>query len=52
MTTLMAIRDTIYALTSCCFPNPIIAVGKQKFKVISLLGEGYIIYKQYSINCT
>ncbi|KAG0741722.1 hypothetical protein G6F16_001386 [Rhizopus arrhizus] len=26
MTTLMAIRDTIYALTSCCFPNPIIAV--------------------------
>ncbi|KAG0934615.1 hypothetical protein G6F57_008679 [Rhizopus arrhizus] len=26
MTTLMVIRDTIYALTSCCFPNPIIAV--------------------------
>ncbi|KAG1461898.1 hypothetical protein G6F46_004674 [Rhizopus delemar] len=22
----MAVRDTIYALTSCCFPNPIIAV--------------------------
>ncbi|KAI8049805.1 kinase-like domain-containing protein [Gilbertella persicaria] len=33
-------RDTIYALTSCCFPNPTIRINKKNYKVINLLGEG------------
>lgn len=37
---LVTIRDTIYALTSCCFPNPSIYINKKNYKVIHLLGEG------------
>ncbi|KAK4516976.1 uncharacterized protein ATC70_000304 [Mucor velutinosus] len=37
---LVTIRDTIYALTSCCFPNPSIYINKKNYKVIYLLGEG------------
>lgn len=37
---LVTIRDTIYALTSCCFPNPTIYINKKNYKVINLLGEG------------
>ncbi|ORZ03739.1 kinase-like domain-containing protein [Syncephalastrum racemosum] len=34
------LRDTLYAITSCCFPNPTIQINKRTFKVIRLLGEG------------
>ncbi|KAL9542062.1 hypothetical protein MBANPS3_008794 [Mucor bainieri] len=37
---LVTIRDTVYALTSCCFPNPSIYINKKNYKVINLLGEG------------
>ncbi|KAG2201670.1 hypothetical protein INT47_003896 [Mucor saturninus] len=40
MSFLITIRDTIYALTSCCFPNPTISINRKNFKVINLLGEG------------
>ncbi|KAI7860119.1 kinase-like domain-containing protein [Circinella umbellata] len=35
-----ALRDTVYGVTSCCFPNPTIQINKKTFKVIRLLGEG------------
>ncbi|KAI8137439.1 kinase-like domain-containing protein [Fennellomyces sp. T-0311] len=35
-----ALRDTLYGVTSCCFPNPTIQINKKTFKVIRLLGEG------------
>ncbi|CDS03107.1 hypothetical protein LRAMOSA00509 [Lichtheimia ramosa] len=34
------LRDTLYGITSCCFPNPSIQINRQKFNVIQLLGEG------------
>ncbi|KAG0166003.1 hypothetical protein DFQ28_007982 [Apophysomyces sp. BC1034] len=40
MSLLNTFRDTIYAVTSCCFPNPTIRINKRTFKVIRLLGEG------------
>ncbi|KAI9268438.1 other/NAK protein kinase [Helicostylum pulchrum] len=40
MSYLITLRDTVYALTSCCFPNPTIHINKKNFKVINLLGEG------------
>ncbi|KAG2198846.1 hypothetical protein INT46_007348 [Mucor plumbeus] len=41
---LVTVRDTIYALTSCCFPNPTIYINKKNYKVINLLGEGGYSY--------
>ncbi|KAI9474168.1 MAG: kinase-like domain-containing protein [Benjaminiella poitrasii] len=40
MSLITTITDTIYALTSCCFPNPTITINRKKYKVINLLGEG------------
>ncbi|CAO3619947.1 unnamed protein product [Mucor hiemalis] len=40
MSFLISIRDTVYGLTSCCFPNPTIHINKRNYKVINLLGEG------------
>ncbi|KAI7899782.1 kinase-like domain-containing protein [Cokeromyces recurvatus] len=40
MSLITTFRDTIYALTSCCFPNPTITIKRKKYKVINLLGEG------------
>ncbi|CAG8463581.1 1674_t:CDS:2 [Acaulospora morrowiae] len=37
---LNSVRDTLYAVTSCCFPNPIIHINRRTFKVIKLLAEG------------
>ncbi|KAI9323864.1 kinase-like domain-containing protein [Dichotomocladium elegans] len=37
-------RDTLYGLTSCCFPNPTVQINKRTFKVIHLLGEGGFAY--------
>ncbi|KAG9286470.1 hypothetical protein G9A89_014636 [Geosiphon pyriformis] len=33
-------RDTLYGVTSCCFPNPTLFINRHTFKVIKLLGEG------------
>ncbi|KAI8644475.1 hypothetical protein BD408DRAFT_413148 [Parasitella parasitica] len=41
---LASARDTIYALTSCCFPNPTLYINKKNYKVLSLLGEGGYSY--------
>ncbi|CAG8586494.1 12519_t:CDS:2 [Funneliformis caledonium] len=37
---LSSFRDTFYAVTSCCFPNPTLHINRRTFKVIKLLGEG------------
>uniref|UniRef100_A0A1D1YPK8 non-specific serine/threonine protein kinase n=1 Tax=Anthurium amnicola TaxID=1678845 RepID=A0A1D1YPK8_9ARAE len=41
---LSSVRDTLYAVTSCCFPNPTIHINRRTFKVIKLLGEGGFSY--------
>jgi serine/threonine kinase 16 len=38
------IRDTLYAVTSSCFPNPTINVNRRTFRVLKLLGEGGFSY--------
>ncbi|CAG8579726.1 13617_t:CDS:2 [Dentiscutata erythropus] len=35
-----SVRDTLYSVTSCCFPNPTLYINRRTFKVIRLLGEG------------
>ncbi|KAJ8651895.1 hypothetical protein O0I10_012540 [Lichtheimia ornata] len=40
MSTMSTLRDTLYGITSCCFPNPTLQINKRAFKVIQLLGEG------------
>ncbi|KAF0553302.1 kinase-like protein [Gigaspora margarita] len=35
-----SVRDTLYSITSCCFPNPTLYINRRTFKVIRLLGEG------------
>ncbi|KAI8386942.1 kinase-like domain-containing protein [Blakeslea trispora] len=40
MSFLQTVRNTVYSLTSCCFPNPTIKINKRSYKVINLLGEG------------
>ncbi|RUP44352.1 hypothetical protein BC936DRAFT_149594, partial [Jimgerdemannia flammicorona] len=35
-----ALRDTLYGITSCCFPNPTLHINRRTFKVVKLLGEG------------
>jgi len=41
---LSSVRDTLYAVTSCCFPHPTLHINRRTFKVISLLGEGGFSY--------
>lgn len=41
---LSSVRDTLYAVTSCCFPNPTLHINRRTFKVIKLLGEGGFSY--------
>ncbi|CAG8479337.1 3720_t:CDS:10 [Ambispora leptoticha] len=40
MSLVSTIRDTLYGVTSCCFPNPTLYINRRTFKVIQLLGEG------------
>ncbi|CAG8507557.1 4248_t:CDS:10 [Ambispora gerdemannii] len=40
MSFVSTIRDTLYGVTSCCFPNPTLCINQHTFKVIELLGEG------------
>jgi serine/threonine kinase 16 len=41
---LSSVRDTLYAVTSCCFPNPTLHINRRTFKVVKLLGEGGFSY--------
>ncbi|RUS13174.1 serine/threonine-protein kinase [Endogone sp. FLAS-F59071] len=36
----VSLRETLYSVTSCCFPNPTLHINRRTFKVVKLLGEG------------